>query len=46
MPDVLTGGKTAKLSPAEELVGLSAKLLAGTITTEQMNRLRVLAAKV
>jgi integrase len=46
MPDVLTGRKTAKLMPAEELTALVAKLSDGTATEDDRARLRKLAAKV
>lgn len=46
MPDVLTGGKAKKLKPADELAALIGKVQAGSATTEEKKRLRVLAAKV
>jgi len=46
LPDVLTGGKSTKVSPAEELATLAAAVAAGTATKADKNRLRVLAAKI
>lgn len=46
LPAVLTGGKAAKLKPAEELKVLATKLAGGTATENDKKRLRVLAAKV
>ena len=46
LPDVLTGGKSTKLSPAEELQFLSTKVTAGTATEFDRKRLRIIAAKV
>jgi hypothetical protein len=46
LPDVLTGGKPAQLSPADELAALAGKLAAGTATQEDRVRLRKLAARV
>jgi len=41
-----TGGKAAKLKPAEELKALATKLAEGTATENDKKRLRLLAAKV
>jgi integrase len=47
LPDVLTGGKSTKrMSPAQELDVLNAKLQAGTATAADKKRLRLVAAKV
>jgi len=46
LPDVLTGGKSAPLSPAAELAALAGKLAAGVATAEDRARLRKLAARV
>jgi integrase len=46
MPAVLTGNKTAKKSPADELAALARKVAAGSATVEDKARLRKLAMKV
>jgi hypothetical protein len=46
LPDVLTGGKPAKVKPADELAAISAKLAAGTATENEKARPRELAAMV
>jgi len=46
MPGILTGGKRARLKPAEELAEIAGKVAAGTATEKQKARLRTLAAKV
>lgn len=46
MPGALTGGKQARLKPADELSELAGKIAAGTATEKEKARLRVLAAKV
>jgi hypothetical protein len=46
MPGIITGGRAARLKPADELAALAEKLAAGTATDEDKARLRKLAAKV
>ena len=46
MPDVLTGGKRAKLKPADELAALAGKVAAGTATDGDMTRLKKLAKAI
>ena len=46
LPGILTGGRSAKARPADELAALSAKLAAGSATKEDKARFRKLAAKV
>ena len=46
LPDVLTGGKSGKLTPQEEFQILAAKAAAGTLTTHDRKRLRVVAKQV
>ena len=46
MPGILTGGKAARMKPADELAALAAKVAASAATNEDKARLRVLAAKV
>ena len=46
MPDVLTGGRTARLKAADELVALATKNAAGTATDKDKARMRKLVAKL
>ena len=46
MPGIITGGRAARLKPADELASLAGKVAAGTATDEDKARLRKLAAKV
>ncbi len=46
MPGILTGGKQARLKPADELAALAGKFAAGSATEEDKTRLRQLAAAV
>lgn len=46
MPAILTGGKPARMKPADELAALAGRLAAGTATDADKARLRKLAARV